>query len=130
MLLCIENIMRDVHTLEHSRDRLRYFNTCRTYQDRSAKFAILLYFLDKSIILLAFRAIDIIISVITSNRFVRWDNDHVKLVYLEEFARFRFGSTCHAGKFVVESEVVLQRNGRSEERRVGKECRARWLPLH
>ena len=27
-------------------------------------------------------------------------------------------------------EEMLLRNGRSEERRVGKECRSRWSPYH
>src|SRR2546430_6706888 len=28
------------------------------------------------------------------------------------------------------SETILLRDGRSEERRVGKECRSRWSPYH
>ena len=29
-----------------------------------------------------------------------------------------------------ESDVVVRFQGRSEERRVGKECRSRWSPYH
>ena len=29
-----------------------------------------------------------------------------------------------------DDEMLLVRGGRSEERRVGKECRSRWSPYH
>ena len=29
-----------------------------------------------------------------------------------------------------EQSLLLRRDGRSEERRVGKECRSRWSPYH
>ena len=35
-----------------------------------------------------------------------------------------------AGQINEETEYVLSRFGRSEERRVGKECRSRWSPYH
>src|SRR2546428_14146583 len=31
---------------------------------------------------------------------------------------------------VPKAQQVLKKNGRSEERRVGKECRSRWSPYH
>ena len=31
---------------------------------------------------------------------------------------------------VIQSEVSQKENNRSEERRVGKECRSRWSPYH
>src|SRR2546430_6033257 len=34
------------------------------------------------------------------------------------------------GNFTVEKIVSCGRYGRSEERRVGKECRSRWSPYH
>src|SRR5260370_40484591 len=43
-------------------------------------------------------------------------------------------ATSHAGKSVIyvvgEGLGVLQTEDRSEERRVGKECRSRWSPYH
>ena len=30
----------------------------------------------------------------------------------------------------VRTATVISRDGRSEERRVGKECRSRWSPYH
>src|ERR1035437_7066052 len=35
--------------------------------------------------------------------------------------------SMHTGRFVFEKLIAL---GRSEERRVGKECRSRWSPYH
>ena len=37
-------------------------------------------------------------------------------------------SFASAGMF--QSNQVFQKNHRSEERRVGKECRSRWSPYH
>ena len=34
-----------------------------------------------------------------------------------------------AGKTLL-AEALLAQSGRSEERRVGKECRSRWSPYH
>ena len=38
--------------------------------------------------------------------------------------------TEYAGAFVPHSLAVMQFSARSEERRVGKECRSRWSPYH
>ena len=37
---------------------------------------------------------------------------------------------CLSGAPVYDKEGFLQRGVRSEERRVGKECRSRWSPYH
>ena len=34
------------------------------------------------------------------------------------------------GTFTIEGQVKNVEDGRSEERRVGKECRSRWSPYH
>ena len=39
------------------------------------------------------------------------------------------GSLDYAG-FIAEKDVIVSKNARSEERRVGKECRSRWSPYH
>ena len=47
-----------------------------------------------------------------------------------------FHDTCEfidswaATVFSVSYEMIVIDNGRSEERRVGKECRSRWSPYH
>ena len=40
--------------------------------------------------------------------------------------RFAFGS----GRAVVQAKHYVESETRSEERRVGKECRSRWSPYH
>src|SRR5256885_16564128 len=42
--------------------------------------------------------------------------------------RFMFGKLAHQGALVRDGDVWVR--GRSEERRVGKECRSRWSPYH
>ena len=39
---------------------------------------------------------------------------------------FLFG----VGTFVMADDTMKVKNDRSEERRVGKECRSRWSPYH
>src|SRR2546422_11632941 len=46
----------------------------------------------------------------------------------EEYAAFAFAwKVC---KHVKSNAIVFARRDRSEERRVGKECRSRWSPYH
>ena len=41
-----------------------------------------------------------------------------------------YQSTRDAKNTVTASQAILQDAERSEERRVGKECRSRWSPYH
>ena len=34
------------------------------------------------------------------------------------------------GAFLIENNKIIENECRSEERRVGKECRSRWSPYH
>src|SRR6202050_1342515 len=40
------------------------------------------------------------------------------------------GEGAHVGNFVETKKIKLGKGSRSEERRVGKECRSRWSPYH
>ncbi len=40
------------------------------------------------------------------------DGDHIQAINLVEFAGFRHGGPCHAGKLLVEFEEILQRHRR------------------
>ena len=64
-------------------------------------------------------------------------NDVKRLVKIELAAankKFRMFAGPHEGAGIIQEEVVeaaQEMNGlRSEERRVGKECRSRWSPYH
>ena len=42
---------------------------------------------------------------------------------------------CHHARYIdadfgLEMETITKKKNRSEERRVGKECRSRWSPYH
>ena len=47
----------------------------------------------------------------------------------QEAARFRC-SLAHVAYCIGSDSALLRQNLRSEERRVGKECRSRWSPYH
>ena len=38
--------------------------------------------------------------------------------------------SAHLDKLMDEAGIGIKEKGRSEERRVGKECRSRWSPYH
>ena len=64
------------------------------------------------------------------------ENDiYLPLVVLEELDKFKKGNeqiNFNAREFVRELDVLTSDElfSRSEERRVGKECRSRWSPYH
>src|SRR3712207_5950186 len=49
---------------------------------------------------------------------------------LENDLRYDRGTTATERYLVDEVQKVYRAQGRSEERRVGKECRSRWSPYH
>ena len=58
---------------------------------------------------------------------------HSKYAQLEERIRRLIKQSCHRGR--IDVSVFIQKTEnltllRSEERRVGKECRSRWSPYH
>ena len=55
-------------------------------------------------------AIDEISLVIAHHRPMGWDRGHLKVVDLAELFCFGHCGTSHAGKFSVETEVVLERD--------------------
>src|SRR6516164_10173133 len=65
-------------------------------------------------------------------RHTRWNCDWSSdgaLPILKDVGQLDLPVVLHAGRVVAEGEVVLVAE-RSEERRVGKECRSRWSPYH
>src|SRR3712207_6020299 len=53
-----------------------------------------------------------------------------KIQYVEGEGRLVSPTAVEVGGPRYEGKQVLQATGRSEERRVGKECRSRWSPYH
>ena len=56
----------------------------------------------------------------------------LKIITINRKATFNyfFKEIFEAGIVLKGSEIKSVRSGRSEERRVGKECRSRWSPYH
>ena len=46
------------------------------------------------------------------------------------YARVSTGSQAQATSYTAQVEYYTEKIERSEERRVGKECRSRWSPYH
>src|SRR3712207_9150914 len=66
-------------------------------------------------------------------RLLRDDNaarDVTQEAFVRLFSRWRSVSDPRAFVFVVATNLVRDEWKRSEERRVGKECRSRWSPYH
>ena len=60
-------------------------------------------------------------------------NDIKKESDLQGFDGYAFGSATYHGSMMQGMKTMLflaEKAGRSEERRVGKECRSRWSPYH
>ena len=53
-----------------------------------------------------------------------------KIIYISLIWMVFHGASLHAASLLVEAESFTEKGGRSEERRVGKECRSRWSPYH
>src|SRR5438309_161961 len=59
----------------------------------------------------------------------RLEEEHVPAA--QDLPRVRAEGARHRGGMrAVDDDETLERLGRSEERRVGKECRSRWSPYH
>ena len=50
--------------------------------------------------------------------------------YLREFCDTRQSVPVSTDQFHIATTQVAREDARSEERRVGKECRSRWSPYH
>ena len=80
----------------------------RADQNRLALLVALLDFLDDGVELLAFGAIDDVRIFDAAQRPVGGNRHDVELVDLQEFFRFGFRRTGHAGQLLVHAEVVLE----------------------
>src|SRR6266478_3131443 len=63
-------------------------------------------------IFFAFGLVNRIVSVSPSDRFVGRNDQHPKFVDIEKLGGFRLGGARHAGEFLIETKIVLNRNGR------------------
>ena len=63
---------------------------------------------------------------------IHWDDDHcvVELDFEHAGEGYRIWREMDRFGTSFARMVRIEKSGRSEERRVGKECRSRWSPFH
>jgi len=103
--------VRNSRALEHARQRFRDVDVDRSDEHRKLQLVKPLSFLEDGVVLLAPRLVDQVLTVVADYRPVGRNHRHAELVDLVELSLFGFRGTGHAGKLVVEAEVVLDRDG-------------------
>ena len=110
MVLRVQHVVLDALTRQQLRQVLRTLHGRGTNQDRLALLHMLRNILSHSGELRLLRLINQIITVHTLVRLVRRNRHHINLVNLVQLRSLSLCSTRHAGKLVVQTEVVLQRD--------------------
>ena len=103
--------MLDLTDVKHLTQQLGNLDTRCTYQYRTALLYHVLDLVDNGIVFLALGAVNTVVHIITSNRFIGRDNNYIQFVDIPELACFRLGRTGHTGKLMIHTEIVLQRDG-------------------
>ncbi|RMV05524.1 hypothetical protein ALP17_05450 [Pseudomonas savastanoi] len=107
--LGVQNLVIDAFLLEQVGHVFGGFDGRCTYQHRTVLCNAGLDVGNDGCVLLFRRQIDKVVEVFTRQRLVRRDDHDGQVVDLVEFERFGVGRTGHAGQFVVQTEVVLER---------------------
>ena len=89
--------------------RLAYLDS--TDKNRLSFLMCFLYLTKNSSIFTTLVLINGIVLVNTGNRLIRRDLDNIQAINLTEFGFLRKSCTCHTGKFLIHTEVVLECNG-------------------
>ena len=92
-----------------SRNLFRFFNRYRTDEDGLSFFVTLDYGVDDSLDFPLFRGVNNVGHIDSLHGFVCGDFENVKSVNSSEFFLFRFRRTRHTRKFVIQTEIVLER---------------------
>ena len=116
VVLRVQHLVRDVRDLEHARQHLRRRHLNGAEQDRLAQGVAALDVGDDRLELLALRAVYLVVAVDAVHRLVRRDGDDAELVDRLELRGLGLGRAGHAGKLLVEAEVVLDRDRRQRLR--------------
>ncbi len=110
MLFRIQHIMGDVFPLEHPANRLGDIHTRRTHEHGPFDRTHFLDLVKHGIEALTLRLVNHVVLVFAYHRLVRRDDNNIKLVNIKKLRRLCFRGTGHARKFLIEPEIVLQRN--------------------
>ena len=112
VVLCVENVVLDAACLQKLGEVFALFNGYRTDQNGLTLLMAGDYLLDNGSVLAGLGLVNNVGLVDTSNGLVGRDLDDIELVDRRKLLFLRDGCTCHAGKLVVKSEIVLEGNSR------------------
>src|SRR5699024_10206226 len=117
--------MRDFLPFKHAADGLGGVYAGSTDQYRLTAFVVFANGINCSIIFFSLSTEYQILFIITDDRFICRNDDDIQIINFVKLTLFSSCCTGHTRKFMIHPEVILQGNsGRSEERRVGKECKS------
>src|SRR5262249_10624726 len=112
VILRVQNDVLDALLLQKVRQALGLFDGSCADEHRLPGFVQLLNFIRGSKVFFLLRAINQIWIFDSQQRFVRGNDDDVKVVDFAEFGSFSLRSSGHAGEFFVHTEVILEGDGR------------------
>ena len=116
VILGVEDGVNQTFLLEHPREHFARLDGNRADEHRTALQVQFLDFLDDRVEFFAARFIDGIVGVLANIRLVRRNGHHPEFVDVEKFRRLGFRRARHAGELGIETEIILDRNGRERLR--------------
>ena len=107
----VKHLMGDVAHAKHLRQKLGNFHGGGTYQAGAARVAHFLNLFDDGAVFLAVCLVNAIVHVVTCDRTVGGNFNHVELVDIPKLASLCACCTGHTCQLVVHAEIVLQSDG-------------------
>ena len=111
VVLGVQHFMTDSPLREVLRQPLALFDRHGSDQNGLTLFVALRNVLDDLAVLRGFRRVNQVRLVDTNHGAVRRNRDNTQLVGRAKFCGFRLGGTGHAGQLLVQTEIVLKRDG-------------------
>ena len=115
VLACVQNVMRNAPFGQHLAEHFGLFDGRGTDQNRLPYRIGFFDLFDHRLIFFQRGTIDLVIFVNACNRHVGRHNHNTQTVDLGKFFGFGFGRTGHPGELVVQSEIVLESDGRERD---------------
>ena len=112
MILRVEHLMLNCLLLKHRRKQFGFLNGDSPYQYRLARVMALDDLFNHSLIFLALAAVDAVGVIRAAQFLVGRNTNTVEAVNLLEFRGFRVSRSCHARELVVQTEIILEGDGR------------------
>ena len=106
----VQHVVRDFFTLQHSTEQFGSFHADRADQYRLLLCVMFPDLVDHCVVFFATSFVDAVVVIFARHRPIRRDHVHVQFVNVVEFGRFRFGRASHAGQFLIEPEIILDRD--------------------